>query len=137
MFKSCAPLQPSALKEHMNVTEQWEACISGPQTNTDQDAFINHKPLCSFCACFSISFFLPAWGLTHFFIFLYFFISFSWVEIRLHTEFQLPMLLRCGSLWLETTTTKTNKKTSQTRRWSRLKPNCYGRRQKTRQQKTR
>ena len=24
-------------------------------------------------------------------------ISFSWVEIRLHTEFQLPMLLRSGS----------------------------------------
>jgi hypothetical protein len=29
-------------------------------------------------------------------------ISFSWVELRLHTKFQLPMLLRSSSLWLET-----------------------------------
>ena len=36
-------------------------------------------------------------------------VSFSWVEIRLHTEFQLPMLLRSGSFMVGDKATKGNK----------------------------
>ena len=37
-------------------------------------------------------------------------ISFSWVEIRLHTEFQLPMLLRSGSFMVGDNNNKKGKK---------------------------
>jgi hypothetical protein len=40
---------------------------------------------------------------------LFLHISFSWVEIRMHTEFQLSMLLRSGSFMVGETTKKQEK----------------------------